>query len=192
MIAGLVLSVWGSAVTHLKAMEAPFWPDLLLGVGSLLGIVGPVLCLAVPAKSRAQGILLTAVLLGIVEASVRLKYGDATKLAFGSPGGLTGRLSLTAPLTALSYLLMVIFMSRLAGFLGRVDLRHKALRLAALGVLATAAWVTFLIFGSIASGGIAMTISLIVMVILWIGMFLLVWRFFQLTRELQLTILRRV
>jgi tRNA A-37 threonylcarbamoyl transferase component Bud32 len=99
-------------------------PDLLATAGALLGILGPVLCLAVPARSRAQGVLYGAVALHVASVIIGLTHDLTLKTA-----GSTTLDPVGAGLDMASLLLLVVFLGRLARFLDRPELAARARQL---------------------------------------------------------------
>lgn len=149
---GLNLVYWSIGVSILAAIgsgilgailgparvQAPTILGTLVVIGlttTVMGIVGKVMCLAVPPQTGAQGLIISAVVLEI----------------FGNLGGLVARFSKLPPEVATPFfggvsllgiigaVLFVLFMRKLALYIGRPELARKASSILIVGGLAVVA-----------------------------------------------------
>jgi hypothetical protein len=92
-------------------------------VGALLLCVGPLVCLAVPSETGAQKLIVGSVVL----QSANLVFAIASLLEPFLPGSLPRAVILSLPLIGLAgQVLFVLFMKRLAEYVGRPDLAALA------------------------------------------------------------------
>ncbi|MGB0596195.1 MAG: hypothetical protein ACPGLY_05870 [Rubripirellula sp.] len=131
-------------------------------IGSILMFVGPLFCLTVPAETNAKGLIITAVVLQIINiVAVLLQFAGVDLAGFDSFAQI---------FSVLSAIFFVLFMRRLARYLGREDLAKRASNILVGG------FVSF--FGAIASGVLAFligpAISLMLLVFAIVGIVIFV------------------
>ena len=137
-----------------------FPPALIITVGgimiaSVMMFVGPLFCLSVPAETNAKGLIIGTVVLQVIN------FAFAVLPAAGVE--LSGFESFAQIFGVLSAICFVLFMRRLAQFIGREDLANRASKVLVLGI------VVFLtaigeIVSMIALGPIAGILFLVVLV----------------------------
>ncbi len=112
-------------------------------IGSILMFVGPLFCLTVPAETNAKGLIITAVVLQIINiVAVLLPFAGVDLAGFDS---------FVQIFSVLSSIFFVLFMRKLAIFIGREDLAKRASNILVGGLVS--------FFGAIASGVLAFLIG---------------------------------
>ncbi len=95
--------------------------------GFLLLVIGPILCLAVPSESGAKGFILGSVTLQVINVA----FSVAQQFA-GIPQAL---IPVTQLVSIVSAILFVMFMKKLAEYIGRPDLAKRAQNVLIIGVV---------------------------------------------------------
>ncbi|MDG2220068.1 MAG: hypothetical protein P8L85_01725 [Rubripirellula sp.] len=131
-------------------------------IGSILMFVGPLFCLTVPAETNAKGLIITAVVLQIINiVAVLLPFAGVDLAGFDS---------FVQIFSVLSSIFFVLFMRKLAIFIGREDLAKRASNILVGGLVS--------FFGAIASGVLAFligpAISLMLLVFAIVGIVIFV------------------
>ncbi|XZE54997.1 hypothetical protein SH139x_000983 [Planctomycetaceae bacterium SH139] len=96
---------------------------LILLIGLLLLIIGPLVCLMTPAETGAKGMIITAVVCQLLALTLSLGEG-ISGIMFDSFASQIINLS-EALLALLSVIMFVLFMMRISTYLKRHDLRDK-------------------------------------------------------------------
>jgi len=118
---GIVLLLLAAGIPIPEEVPFSHWvPRALLALASFAGVLGSVFCLAIPPKSRAQGVLYGSVALQIGVLIIRTEeYIDVA--GSGKP---TDRLSVL--LSVASFLLFVVFLKRLPAYVEAPPLVTRA------------------------------------------------------------------
>lgn len=176
---GLSLSYWGIILTLLGVMiaigsaflAASAGPAVALAlmiggagmavIGSLLSFVGPFFCLAVPAESGAKGFIIASVALQLVNFIV------SPIAAFVEVPAMYELVSnLAGPLAALAALFaFILFMRRLAAFIGQPQLLARADRVLVGAGLIIVSWIITVV--AVAAVGFFVAIAVLVVFIMY-------------------------
>jgi len=118
---GIVLVLLSVISIVLMSLFPPllFLSSFGFAVGILMTIIGPILCLSVPEATGAKGLITGSVLLQFVN----LLLGMVSIFGFGLPPAAR---AISSMFWVGAGVLFVLFMRRLASFIGRTDLASKA------------------------------------------------------------------
>ena len=144
-----------------------FSPALIITIGgiliaSIMMFMGPLFCLSVPAETNAKGLIIGTVVLQVINFTFAVLPAAGVELS--------GFESFTQIFGVLSAICFVLFMRRLAQFIGREDLASRAKNILVLGI----------VFFLTAIGGIVSMIALgpiagiLLLVVLVMGLVLFV------------------
>jgi hypothetical protein len=157
--AGLILTVLGvilgvAAVMYFTSISKPYLGMLFtLGislVAGMLDVAGKLLCLAVPEKSRSSGIISASVACTLSSLIIGLvgQFSPAIGSELKALGGL---------LSALAYILFLIFLRRLAMYIGHLELAANAWSILIASVLVATAYAGLL---AMVASGVAASLPL--------------------------------
>jgi hypothetical protein len=108
-------------ISMLATIFAPFLMPLVFGaiiIAAIMMFVGPIFCLSVPPETKAQGLIVGSVVLQLINLAL-------TIVAFAGIE-LFGIQAFSQLFGVLSAVLFVLFMRKLALFIGRPDLASRA------------------------------------------------------------------
>jgi hypothetical protein len=191
---GLNLVYWGIGIVLISvictfvisialqgSLEAVF---ILIGfctfgivLGIVVGFIGRVLCLAVPAETRAQGLIYGAVAFDLIAVAVHIADVFLESEVLEPAGNLCSLVAI---------ILFVLFLKRVSEFVGRSDLAERAKALLGLGV----AVFVVTILGGVMSIAAPMIMVLIALILIVVALTMLVL-YLRLLRDLRLAIQRR-
>lgn len=98
----------------------------LLVVAAILNFVGPIVCLAVPAETRSKGLITGSVIFQLLNLVVGIFVQVAQRLeAIAASWLVTAQLG-SSMIGATAFILFILFIKRLAQFIGRDDLAQRA------------------------------------------------------------------
>ena len=156
-----IVGVWGIAM--ISMMIAAFCCWFLL-------VLGPWFCLGVPTATGAKGLIIGSVLC----SGVGLLYSVAVAITLVPQSATIGMVANV--LGAVGSVLFILFMRRLAVYIGRDDLVRRANRVLILGAVMFAAGLAFGILGvgAIAAGALNPLLILLPVILLILGLVLFV------------------
>jgi hypothetical protein len=191
---GLALVYWGIVIVLLSVVLAVFTgiaaqgaADVLvlflricsLGVilGIVVGFIGRVMCLAVPANTNAQSLIYGAVIFDLLALGIHIYDAISRSEVLDFLGNLCSLIAI---------ILFVLFLKRVSEFVGRTDLADRAKSLIGLGL--TTLLVAFL-------GGVIAVAAPIVLVLVGLGILVMALvmlvLYVRLLRDLRQAILAR-
>jgi hypothetical protein len=118
MVAGVSAAISGGKPGMAAVVSSVAFLGILLGF--LLLFVGPLMCLAVPAESGAKGFVIGSVLLQVPSLLSAIFYQILPRV---SPVAVSAVVQI---LGMISFVLFVLFLKRLAQYIGRADLCRRA------------------------------------------------------------------
>jgi hypothetical protein len=128
VLLAILVGIIGGALTAVLGKAAVLIVAILPAgviVGTIVGFVGRLFCLAVPPQTGAQGLIYGAVVCDVVAVALALgQFVTESTLVQGA----SNLLSLTATI------LFILFLKRVSQFVGRMDLAAKAKSLLVLGI----------------------------------------------------------
>ena len=126
---GIVLFLLSIILMFAAAFFAPVLIISIGGIiiGSVLMFVGPLLCLSVPAETNAKGLIIGTVVLQVINLGFPILPTLGVELS--------GFQSFAQIFGVLSAICFVLFMRRLAQFIGREDLASRARNVLVLGIV---------------------------------------------------------